>query len=145
MWLDQIGHFTLSYYIFGGRGYGERGCILEMSHLKTLSRFKRVICLFILYKSSFFLFTSEMTSLLSSILWSSPNLVPTAPPPIFTEKPWGRGWSSPSRWVEGRGGGGEAVYATRSGLCVRHFVSFGLKRLATENVIGEITTEHRRI
>ena len=33
----------------------------------------------------------------------------------------GRGW-----------GGGGAVYTKRSGLCVRHFVSFGLRRLATD-------------
>lgn len=56
MWLAQIGHFTLSYYIFGGRGYGERGCILEMSHLKTLARFKSFAYLYYISPHFFFVY-----------------------------------------------------------------------------------------
>lgn len=109
-------------YFWGQRIWGEEVHFGDVPFKNFISFQKGNLLIYIILILIFFVFTSEMTSLLSSILWSSPNLVPTAPPPIFTEKPWGRGWSSPSRGVEGWGGGG--VYATRSRLCVRHFVSW---------------------
>ena len=130
-------------YFWGQRIWGEEVHFGDVPFKNFISFQKGNLLIYIILVLIFFVFTSEMTSLLSSILWSSPNLVPTAPPPIFPEKPWGRGWSSPSRGVEGWGGGGRYMQHVLG--YASDILSLGLRRLATENVIGEITTEHGRI